>query len=114
MGQGSDTAMAQMVGEVLDIPAENVNVVLVVPDPGDAEPAVSVVWRGAAPLQLAASTEGAPRPSPRAARIIARAMTWPPPRTPMRFMRGRGFTGIGASDHPDVQVRTYGCRPSAS
>jgi CO/xanthine dehydrogenase Mo-binding subunit len=27
MGQGSDTAMAQMVGEVLDIPAESVNVV---------------------------------------------------------------------------------------
>jgi CO/xanthine dehydrogenase Mo-binding subunit len=27
MGQGSDTAMAQMVGEVLDIPAEQVNVV---------------------------------------------------------------------------------------
>jgi hypothetical protein len=66
---------------------ENAKVVLGVPDPGAAVPAVSVVWRFDAPLQLAASTGSALKPSPRAARTIARAMTGALPRAPTRLLR---------------------------
>jgi hypothetical protein len=66
---------------------ENAKVVLGEPDPGVAVPAVSVVWRFDAPVQLAASAGSALRPSPKTARTIARAMTKPPPKGPTRSLR---------------------------
>jgi hypothetical protein len=66
---------------------ENVIVVLVVPEPGLAVPAVSVVWRFAFPPQLAASAGAALRPRPSVARMTARAKAGPPPRTPIRSTR---------------------------